>query len=78
MFPKATGNLYEKNMQGQKVLDEISNHPDKKIFFEKLPTLKQETIDIVLPDGKGARFTKDGKEFITFLEPRRLVRILGE
>lgn len=58
-------------MQGQTVLDEILNHPDKRILFEKPPTLKFETLDIVLPDGRGARFTKDGKEMIGLLEPKK-------
>ncbi|QVL58016.1 MAG: hypothetical protein KFB93_02735 [Simkaniaceae bacterium] len=47
------------------------NHPDKHISVEKPPTLSFETLDIVLPDGRGARFTKDGKEMIGFLEPKK-------
>ena len=71
VFPRPKGNAQQKNMEGQKILDEILNHPDKKIFFEKPPTLKHETIDVFHPNGHGARFSKDGKEFITFLEPKR-------
>ena len=70
VFPEATGNIHEKNMQVQKILDEILNHPDKQVFFKKVKTLNyQEYIDIKLPDGRGARFTKDGKEMIGFLDP---------
>ena len=72
VFPKAVGSIHEKNIQGQKVLDEILNHPDKKICFKKMRSLKyQDCIDIKLPDGRGARFSRDGKEFITFLEPNK-------
>lgn len=31
VFPKAVGNIYEKNTRGQRVLDEILNHPRKII-----------------------------------------------
>ena len=71
VFPKATGNVREINMQGQRMLDEILNHPDKHILFEKPPTLEFETLDVVLPDGRGARFTKDGKTMVGFLEPKK-------
>ena len=70
VFPKPTGNVHEINMQGQKILDEMLNHPDKKVVFEYSPTLNNETLTIRLPDGRGARFTKDGKEMIGFLEPK--------
>ena len=57
-------------MEGQRVLDEILNHPDKQGFFKKAKNLNyQEYIDIKLPDGRGARFAKDGKTMIGFLEP---------
>ena len=72
VFPKPKGNVHEINAQGQKVLDEILNHPDKQVFFKKVKTQRyREGIDIRLPDGRGARFTKDGKEMIGFLEPRK-------
>lgn len=70
VFPKAMGNIHEKNMQGQKVLDEILKHPDKQVFFKKVESLNyEECIDIWHPDGYGARFTKDGKKMIGFLDP---------
>ena len=71
MFPKPCGNIHEVNLQRQKVLDEILNHPDKRVIFDYSPTLKSETLDIRLPDGRGARFTKNGKEMIGFLEPKK-------
>ena len=72
VFPKPSGNVHEVNMQGQRILDEILNHPDKQVFFKKVKTQNyRECIDIRLPDGRGARFTKDGREMIGFLEPKR-------
>ena len=71
VFPKPSGNVHEVNSQGQKVLDEILNHPDKKVVFEYSPTLNNETLTIRLPDGHGARFIKDGKEMIGFVEPKK-------
>ncbi|MCB1075501.1 MAG: hypothetical protein KDK59_08210 [Simkania sp.] len=69
VFPKPNGTPEEVSLQGQKVLDEILNHPDKVIYFEKPKTLSFETLDIMVPGKGGARFTKDGKTMIGFLEP---------
>jgi hypothetical protein len=71
VFPKAVGSVHEKNVQGQKILDEILNHPDKQIILDKAPRSKQLVIDVFHPNGHGARFSRDGKEFITFLEPNK-------
>ena len=67
VFPKAVGSVHEKNIQGQKILDEILNHPDKTIKIRDDATARIDTsvIDIRLPDGR-IRFTKDGKKFIHF------------
>ncbi|WP_316359476.1 hypothetical protein [Candidatus Neptunichlamydia sp. REUL1] len=70
VFPKPSGNIHEVNMQGQKVLDEILNHPDKSILKE--PHLNfGEVLDVWHPNGHGARFSKDGKKMIGFLEPKK-------
>ena len=72
VFPKPKGNIHEVNMKGQQVIDEILNHPNKKVFLKKVETLNyEECIDVLLPDGRGARFTKDGKKMVGLLEPRR-------
>ena len=71
VFPEAVGSVHEKNIQGQRILDEILNHPDKKIILDKAPRSKQLVIDVFHPNGHGARFSRDGKEFITFLEPNK-------
>ena len=71
VFPEAMGNIHEKNMQGQRILDEILNHPNKKIILDKATRSKRLVIDIYHPNGHGARFSRDGKEFITFLEPSK-------
>ena len=71
VFPKPSGNVYEVNLQGQKVLEEILNHPGKKIVFPDQLSKKFgfELVDIVVPNKGGARFTRDGKTMIGFLEP---------
>ena len=70
VFPKPKGTPHERSLQGQRVLDEILNHPGKKTLKE--PHLNfGEVIDVWHPSGHGARFTKDGKEMIGFLEPRK-------
>ncbi|QVL55053.1 MAG: hypothetical protein KFB95_06975 [Simkaniaceae bacterium] len=70
VFPKPKGTPHEINMQGQRVLDDILNHPDKCILKE--PHLNfGEVLDICHPNGHGARFTTDGKKMIGFLEPKK-------
>ena len=70
VFPKPKGTPQEVNMQGQRVLDDILNHPDKCILKE--PHLNfGEVLDIWHPNGHGARFTTDGKKMIGFLEPKK-------
>ena len=70
VFTKPKGSIHQKNMEGQRILDEILNHPGKKILKE--PHLNfGEVIDIWHPDGHGARFTRDGKKMIGFLEPKK-------
>lgn len=63
-FPEAKGNPSQKNQQGQDVLDDILTTPGS--------TTKQGNrfggIDIIAPDGRGARFDANG-EFRGFLEP---------
>jgi len=51
----------------------ILDHPNKVIKIKNDATARMgySVIDIRLPDGRGARFTKDGNKFITFLEPRK-------
>jgi hypothetical protein len=71
VFPKALGSVHEKNLQGQRILDEILNHPNKRIILDKAPRSKRLVIDIFHPNGHGARLSRNGKEFITFLEPSK-------
>ncbi|MEI6241892.1 MAG: tetratricopeptide repeat protein [Chlamydiota bacterium] len=67
-FPKPKGNPSQINEQGQKILESILNHPQKKITRWYHKTLG-EVIDIEVPGVGGARFTGDGKSMIGFLEP---------
>lgn len=68
VFPNPKGTPYERSLQGQQVLDEILNHPGKRISCEYRARFG-EVIEIWHPDGRGAIFTRDGKKMIGFLEP---------
>ena len=72
VFPEAMGNIHEKNMQGQKMLDEILNHPNKEIYFPDYLTERYgfEVLDIFIPGKHGARFSRSGEKMVGFLEPR--------
>lgn len=63
IFPKATGNSVNKNMQGQYHLDDILTHPQGSSKSNRFGGL-----DYYKPDGSGARFYNDGT-FRGFLEP---------
>jgi hypothetical protein len=71
VFPKPTGTPAEVNLKGQKMLDEILNHPNKIIHFPDHLTDRYgvQLVDIFAPGKGGARFTRDGKKMIGFLEP---------
>ena len=66
-FTCPKGNSTQINKQGQKVLEEILNHPDKILFEHKLPQFG-EVIDIKIQGKRGVRYYKNG-ELIGFLEP---------
>ncbi|NGX50363.1 MAG: hypothetical protein K1060chlam2_00208 [Chlamydiae bacterium] len=52
----------EMNAQGQKILEEILNDPDKKIY-----RMSNGSIKIFIEDGRGAHF-KDNDTFLGFIE----------
>lgn len=67
VFPKPIGNPAQVNEHGQKVLESILNHPEKKLIpgeFERFGKV----VDVYAPGIGGARYTAEG-EFIGFLEP---------
>jgi len=68
VFEKPVGNPAQINAHGQKVLDNILNHPDRVVmqYTNKRHGL---VIEIEAPDLGGVRFTGDGKEMIGFIEP---------
>jgi hypothetical protein len=70
-FPKPTGSVHDINMRGQRALDNILNHPDKQIILDESARSKELVIDIFIPNGHGARFSRDGKKMIGFLEPKK-------
>jgi hypothetical protein len=63
VFPKATGNVADKNRQGQEILEDILTTPGMKSSSNKFGG--QDFFD---PSGRGARFNQDGS-FRGFLEP---------
>ena len=65
-FEPETGTPEDKNAQGQKTLESITGSPDKT----NEPNHRGGTDVRESPDGRGARFDKDGK-FTGFIEPRR-------
>jgi hypothetical protein len=67
VFSKPSGNPAQVNEQGQKILEMILNHPDKKIIAQEFKRYGK-IIDIHAPGIGGVRYTTSGN-FIGFLEP---------
>lgn len=67
VFPKPLGNPAQVNEQGQKMLESILNHPEKKVVYKNTSSFG-EVMDIHAPGIGGARFNSSG-EMIGFLEP---------
>jgi hypothetical protein len=67
VFPKPVGNQVQINAQGQKILEQIINHPNKVISYKNTRRLG-EVVDIRVSDVGGVRFNSSG-EMIGFLEP---------
>ncbi len=68
VFPRSSGSAAERNALGQQILDDILSDPGSgfSILHRKN---HGEVIEIWDPNGRGARFNKDGTHFIGFLEP---------
>jgi hypothetical protein len=62
VFPKPLGNPAEMNRRGQKILEEILDHPDNQVY-----QLKNGGMKVYSPDGRGVSFEKDGS-FRGFVE----------
>lgn len=67
VFPKPTGKPAQINEKGQKILEYILNHPERKIYQKHTKNLG-EVVDIHAPKIGGVRYNKLG-EMIGFLEP---------
>jgi len=67
VFPKPMGTPMQINLQGQDILEQILNHPQKTITQQNLPKFGN-VIDIKIPGKYGVRYYRNG-EFIGFLEP---------
>ncbi|WP_175545858.1 DUF6443 domain-containing protein [Sinomicrobium oceani] len=66
-FPQATGNPATINAQGEKILNEILNNPGSTATTRHHARFG-DIVEIVAPNGQGARFSKDGKTFIGLIE----------
>lgn len=62
VFPKPLGNPAEMNKRGQKILEEILDHPNNQVY-----RLKNGGIKVYSPDRRGVSFEKDGS-FRGFIE----------
>jgi hypothetical protein len=65
VFPKATGGIANKNMQGQYHLDDILTNPNPSYYPNRFGGQ-----DIFSPDGRGVRFDAE-QNLKGFLQPRR-------
>lgn len=70
IFPKPTGNLSEVNQHGQRALESILNHPEKKVV-QYTHKKYGPVIEIEAPKLGGVRFNGDGSEMMGLLEPHR-------
>ncbi|KWE83160.1 hypothetical protein WT54_19875 [Burkholderia territorii] len=66
-FPTAKGNPAAINEQGQQIVDSILNDPGRTVTQRETGRFGY-VIDITATDGRGVRYSVDGK-FIGFLEP---------
>ncbi|MBU9252849.1 hypothetical protein [Burkholderia multivorans] len=66
-FPTAKGNPAAINEQEQKIVDSILNDPGRTVTQRETGRFGN-VIDITATDGRGVRYSVDGK-FIGFLEP---------
>ncbi|MFB9087541.1 hypothetical protein LU631_08760 [Erwinia tracheiphila] len=73
IFLKATGTPTVKNEQTQMIVDSILNDQNKTVTSKSAGRFAK-VIDIVSKDGKGIRYSKDGK-LIGFLETQENEKI---
>lgn len=69
VFEKPVGTPTQINDHGQRVLDNILNHPEKKVV-QYTHDMYGPVIEIEAPDLGGVKFTGDAKEMMGFLEPK--------
>lgn len=69
-FPAAKGKDGVINSTAQYTVDDILTNPGSTRSVNNTGRFGQ-VIDVVAPDGRGVRFSADGKKFIGFLEPPR-------
>ncbi len=67
LFPKATGNTASINAQGETILKNIITNPNASTVTRHHGRFG-DIMEIKIPNGQGARFSKDGKTFFGFIE----------
>jgi hypothetical protein len=67
LFPKTTGNTASINAQGETILKNIITHPNASTVTRHHGRFG-DIMEIKIPNGQGARFSKDGKTFFGFIE----------
>ena len=65
-FPTASGSAAQMNEQRLNVLNAILTDPDSRSTVKPTASFGQ-VIEMVAPNGQGARYTSDGKTFIGFI-----------
>jgi hypothetical protein len=68
VFPKPIGSPKQINKQGQKILNEILNHPERQTIYRDHKVFGS-VIDIKVPRLGGVRFSSDQSIMHGFLEP---------
>ncbi|MEM6455709.1 MAG: hypothetical protein AAF772_11490, partial [Acidobacteriota bacterium] len=68
-FSRVSGNLASRNEAGRRLARDILENPLSSARKHETPRFG-EVIDVETPDGRGLRFSADGK-FIGLLEPKR-------
>lgn len=67
VFPKASGNPEAINKQGEAILKEILSSPDVEVVTRRHARFGNVS-EYKLPNGQGAKFSADGRDFFEFIE----------
>lgn len=73
VYPLPTGGPESLNRAAQDIVEAILNDPGAELIQERRPRFGA-VLEVWAPDGRGLRYSDDGRFFIGFLEPRGEVR----